>query len=136
MGTQVHWLVEGTFRSVKLLLKCHQSIFDSIELIMKSVPANSLIISEILILSKIKLGTYWQQHFALQNSPSHWFIKAARTVYQSNLLLFSRCFPVLTNSPPEWKVLLENILAKLYFSHCIIFFRFINVRKGISFYYL
>lgn len=41
--------VSGTFRSVEQLLKCHQSIFDSIELIMKSVPASSLIIFEILI---------------------------------------------------------------------------------------
>ena len=41
--------VSGTFRSVEQLLKCNRSIFDSIELIMKSVPASSLIIFEILI---------------------------------------------------------------------------------------
>lgn len=41
--------IPGTFRSVEQLLKCHQSIFDSTKLIMKSVPASSLIIFEILI---------------------------------------------------------------------------------------
>lgn len=44
-----HELCSGACPSGQSLLKCHQSIFNSTELITKSVPASSLIIFEILI---------------------------------------------------------------------------------------